>query len=440
MNILFILPEYYPHSGGGISTYYLHFIKALKSNVNKISVMVGSGYTQSDDTFNIDGIEIEYLKPNIFQRYKAHFSKFDLVPEYRNNLAASWAMWEQCKKGEGFDIVECVDFGLGFVPWICEGNLPVITRLHGSTGQIQLKEVFIHDDLNGDMHRHTEYILLGLSNELVTHSNANKKYWETIFTEKKINLIYPIYKSNLGNFASYNEKENVGIVCARIQEWKGPDVLCRALSSMLNSNIIINWYGRDTNYNCEISKGEQLEKEFPLIWGNKVIPKTMISNDELLRIQYKAMYAIIPSTWDMFNFTGLEYMSVGTPIICSDGAGFSELIEDGINGFKYDKNNHHDLANHIINITSLGSPKYEEIVENAKNTLLTTLDSDKLISENLKIYTQLLTDFKSIGNNIFIKSLYYPEISLNKLDYLLNKLPFKLLLSYFLKRIFKKLA
>ena len=204
MKILFILPEYYPHSGGGISTYYLNYIKALKSSVGEIRVLIGSGYTQSDEAYSIDGISIEYLKPEIYNRYLPKFSKFDLQPEYRNNIAASWAMWEQANEGVCYDIVECTDFGLGFIPWLINHKLTVVVRLHGSSGQIDFFESF-SCGLSADLHRQAELILLEKADKIISHSTKNKNYWGNVLSRSDIEVIYPVFERDAAEI-SYAEK------------------------------------------------------------------------------------------------------------------------------------------------------------------------------------------------------------------------------------------
>lgn len=438
LSVLFILPEYYPHSGGGISTYYLHYIKALKSELTEIKVMVGSGYTQSDDTFNIDGITIEYLKPAIYQTYITKFSKFDLTPEYRNNLAAAWAIWDQCKEGIDYDIIECTDFGLGFAPWLIHHKKPVITRLHGSSGQIDLFESDYKIGLTADLYRQTELLLLKKSDVLISHSLANKIYWENILSQREVKLIYPIFE-NLQHFTPFKEKENYGIVCGRIQNWKGPDVLCKALTHLSNSNITIKWFGKDTLFNNKITKGDQLSKDYPNVWNKMIKPHKALPNNEIIYIQKQARFAIIPSTWDMFNFTGLEYLDAGTVLICSDGAGVSELIENGVNGYKYNKDNDLELANCILVVSNLEESSYKEIVENGKKTLIEKLNPEQIITSNISIYKALIHSFTQSGNNIFINELFKPSDKQYRIDFTLDTIRLKTLLKYISLRWFKKL-
>ncbi len=51
--------------------------------------------------------------------------------------------------------------------------------------------------------------------------------------------------------------------------------------------------------------------------------------EQTARLQAQAAFMVVPSLWDTFNFTCVEAMWSGRPVICSRGAGASELIEDG---------------------------------------------------------------------------------------------------------------
>jgi len=436
LNILFILPEFYPHSGAGISTYYLHYLNAVKNSTNNIKVIVGSGYIQANENYNYNGITVEYLKPRIYDLYFQKFQKYELFPEYRSNIASAWAMWEQSNEGAGFDIIECTDFGLGFIPWLINHTKPVITRLHGSAGQIDLHEPKLKQGLEGDLNRYTESILLNFSDRIITHSQSNLNYWQQILPNKKIYFLKPVFIAD-ENMPSNINKENYGIVCGRIQEWKGPDVLCEALSQ-LEDDVIIKWCGRDTKFDNKNSKSSDLRKNYPNIWGRKIIELGSIENSRIAEFQKNASYAIIPSIWDVYNFTGLEYMNFGTILICSDGAGISELIVNGFNGYKFAKNNTHELANCIKMVLSLDKQTVNAIIENAYQTLKAELCADKLIGLNLLHYNGVMDSFSSQQSNNYTKAIYEPSDDIVSIDIILNKQPLKKLLHYLLKRIKNK--
>lgn len=437
MNILFILPEYYPHSGGGISTYYEHYIPALKSSCNKLKVIVGSGYVQGEDTYNVDGIEVEYLKPSLYSKYLPAFSRFDLLPEFRNNLAAAWAMYEQGEYGAGFDIIECTDFALGFIPWVIERKKPVITRLHGSSGQITFKENDLQNTLQNDFVRQTELLLLPQCNILISHSLANKQWWASLIA-KEVAYIPPVYIASTSQPIPFSERDDHGVVTARIQVWKGPVQLCEAVSVLENVIKPIRWYGRDTSYHEQKSMVSYLEHTFPDVWNKMILPQKAVSNAEAKELQKKALFGLVSSTWDMFNFTCLEFMAAGTPVICSTGAGVSELISDGVNGFTYEGGNVNALAQCLKKVSGLGKEEYEEIAMSGLSTIRVELSAEKLIPQNLVQYEKAVAGFETTIANDFIRHMYSPSDHHTDISSTLDGQTVKNLAKYLVKRIRSK--
>lgn len=435
MKLLFILPEYYPHSGGGISTYYIQYIKKIAPFCEHVKVILGSGYFQGTSIVETENITTEDLNPELFTKYLNQFQHLKLSLDYHRNLAAAWAMWDQSKGGEGYNIIECTDFGLGYIPWLVHHNKPVITRLHGSYGQIELHQPELNDRLNGDLNRTTELIMLSQCDRLVTHSEQNCQFWKNLLSSKEINYILPVYEEPRFSTAV---KEELGIVCARIQQWKGPEQLCEALKLIPNFNTSIYWFGRDTAYSSRISKSTYLKNKFPAIWGKKIIPQTPLANEKIKLKQASAKFAIIPSTWDMFNFTLLEYLSVGTLVICSDGAGSSSLIKHGINGFKYAKDDPKGLANCLETVAQLDNISYENLIKEGYNTMNTTLNSDSLVKLNLDLYQQTLLNFKPKLSNIYLDKLYKPVVN-SSMPEVLGSLPLKYLFNHIINRLKKKI-
>lgn len=437
MKILFILPEYYPHSGGGISTYYLQYIKALKAHAHDIKVIVGSGYTQTDQSFDVDGVEVEYLKPLAYQRHLKLFSKYDLFPEFRNNLAAAWAMWEQAMQGDGFDIIECTDFGLGFIPWVLKHSKPVVVRLHGSSGQIALHESTNNQALGMHLFQSAELALLPLADALISHSTANADFWNGLFNKKKVEVIYPVYQTEI-NPMPFASRENFGLVTARIQKWKGAEQLCKALQLIKNTQLI-KWFGRDMHFKDKQTTSQYLSINYPQIYNKNVLFEKPVLQEQAALLQRKAKFGIVPSTWDMFNFTVLEFMASGTPVICSDGVGASELIEDEKNGFKYPADDIEALALLIEKVNALDEADYSAIVDNAMNTLRTKLAPEMIIKLNVELYNTTIAGFTKQPTSSYLEIIYSPDEHRFDIGEILDKQSFKTLKSYFLKRIRAKL-
>ncbi|MGI4019957.1 MAG: glycosyltransferase family 4 protein [Janthinobacterium lividum] len=434
MKILFILPEYYPHSGGGISTYYLELIPALKPYCTSIKVLVGSGYTQSIESFINNGIEICYLKPDLYKQYLPKFSKFSIFPELQRNIAAAWAMWEQVKD-EDFDVVECTDFGLGFIPWIINNQKPVVIKMHGSTGQISTYDYKPEEQLAADFTRQTELLFFAQCNLLQTYSKANQVFWQKQFLEKEVVHLYPVY-SKFTKTIPYPERTIYGLVTGRIQQWKGPKILCDAAEILKDKMPEIHWYGRDMAYTKHgTSMSQHLRTQYSNSWKVSIKTYNPIPNQEIYGLQAKAKFGLIPSTWDMFNFTCLEFLSVGTLTICSDGAGASELIENGVNGFKYAALDAQALSETLNKVAILSQKEYEQIASNGKETIGNLLSPEQLIPVHMEYYFKAIKNFIPATINDFLNEVYLPSNKTHKLDDLLDLQPLSLLLTYNLKRI-----
>ncbi|MDB5109920.1 MAG: hypothetical protein JWR67_1034 [Mucilaginibacter sp.] len=438
MKILFILPEYYPHSGGGISTYYLHYIKALQPHCDEIKVIVGSGYTQANDIFEHEGITVEYLKPEIHEYYLNKFTQYDLLPEFKRNIASAWGMWQQASEGMDYDIIECTDFALGFIPWLIHHTKPVITRLHGSMGQISLHENTLSADLADLFIQQTELLLLPCCDQLISHSNANQLFWNNVLKSKSVVHISPVY-NKLSQPLPLSNRDNNGLITARIQKWKGPIELCQAYRLLTTHKPFIKWIGNDKLYNNQQTTGSYLKSNFADVWDKYIVPQQPLSNTQIPAFQQKARFGIIPSTWDMFNFSCIEFMAAGTPVICSEGAGAVELIEHGINGFKYPANDIVALAECINAMCLLNDKAYMEMAKAAMERVKSTLSEDRIIPVNLQLYELALINFKPNSSNTYFDILYKPSELRHNISNILDKQPLKKLTPYYTKRVQQKL-
>ena len=436
MNILFILPEFYPHSAGGIATFYLQLISKLKSEVNAIKIIVGSGYTNGYDQFKWNGIDVQYLKPEIFHKYLLQFSKFDTFPQLKRDLAAAWGMFEQAKQGEGFDLVECTDFGVGYVPWVCKNTVPVNVRLHGSSGQISYYDPNVKDDLAGDFNKLLEISFFNKA-YLSTYSESNKQFWQKVLPECKIHKLLPVYSDLSITEKKFKDRERVGIITGRLQYWKGPITTCKALQ-IFNNKVNIKWFGRDMPYKDCDSMSAYLADNFPGIWQKNLQYAASLPKDKVNDLQKKALFGLVPSTWDMFNFTCVEFMSNFTPVICSDKAGASELIINGENGFVFESGNHTDLAEKINILYSLSEAEYEKTCRAAFDTIKRELDSRELISNYLLQYKDCMNyTFNKIDP--FISEIFSPSSNTYTSDMVLKNFGLKEIWAHSVNRTINKI-
>lgn len=115
---------------------------------------------------------------------------------------------------------------------------------------------------------------------------------------------------------------------------------------------------------------------------------TFMGKQERDRTQYILgchKYLIQPSLWyETFGLTIIEAMSKGIPVIGTNIGTRKELIQDGKNGFLYEK----DTFNQVIEL-SHSYPNYEELVANCKESSKQFLP-DLILSNQLQIYRNLI--------------------------------------------------
>jgi glycosyltransferase involved in cell wall biosynthesis len=153
----------------------------------------------------------------------------------------------------------------------------------------------------------------------------------------------------------------------------------------------IDWMGRDTPYVTRSQTTAQvLAADFPGIWNAKIRHRPPQPSEVTAVLQAQAAFVVVPSSWDVFNFTCVEAMAAGTPVICSSGAGASHWIEDGVNGFRFDRENAASLADALRRLLALGEEKRRAIGDNGRQTIAAAFDPEKIATVRLQAYEALI--------------------------------------------------
>jgi hypothetical protein len=87
-------------------------------------------------------------------------------------------------------------------------------------------------------------------------------------------------------------------------------------------------------------------------------------------------------------------MSSGRPVVCSTGAGASELIEDGTTGFLFEAGNAASLASAIDRLLSLDPVRHADIGRNAQATIRERLAPERIAAERLAAYQRARDAFE----------------------------------------------
>jgi glycosyltransferase involved in cell wall biosynthesis len=389
MRLLFVLPEFPPHSGGGIGTFYRILLPELAKQGHSIRVLVGSAFTSSAAGYEQDGVAVEFLDDRAVTANLSRFDSFRAIPNLRRHLAAAWTAWEHAAQQRECDLVETVDWGLLFVPWVVDlTGPPTVVQLHGSLGQLDYHDPKFGDELFGSIVRLLEPQILAAADELQTYSLSNAREWEQM-TGRDVTYIPSAWAPDRAA-AVARVSSGAGVTVGRIQSWKGPATLCEALRLLGRRAPNVDWIGRDTTSRSGGSMSDHLSQQFPDVWGTKVRPIGPVSTEEAARRQASAAFALVPSDWDVFNFTCAEAMGTGQVLLCSSGAGASELIVDGENAFTFPARNAAALAAKLEEVSRLSVHRHDQISAAARDTIRTALDPVRVARTRAERYELLV--------------------------------------------------
>ena len=390
MRVLLVTPEYPPHTAGGILRYYRVLAPALARQGCEVTVLVCAPSSPDFADYDEAGVRVICVRRADAEARADELAQFSAAPEFRRWLGGALVAGEMARALGKWDVIEAVDFGLTFVPFMHDDfGAPVVVQMHGSLAQIADHEPVRPDHLLDDaLARLAEVTLLPGAAELQTCATGNAREWEQRIGRAIRVMAPPMEPVPAGSSSSAGDM----LVVGRVQAWKGPGLLCAALRELPTSFPVVRWVGRDTQTAPDGgSLSAHLEEEYPGVWGSRVLPMGQRSFEEVRTLMAAARAVIVPSNWDVFNLTAAEAMSAGRVVVCSSGAGASDLITHGLNGFVFGAGDATSLAAALREIEGLSQADAEQIGRAARATIVTRLDPDAVAAERVKRYQALIT-------------------------------------------------
>jgi glycosyltransferase involved in cell wall biosynthesis len=431
MKLLFVLPEYQREQAGGIRTFYCNLLPALAGAGCKVKALVACRGTFDSPSFTDEhGVEVEYLRSELFEKHSRSMagSAFAGWPTLGHYVPVGLAAYEQVAGGEGFDAVELTDWPLYFLPWVAlGGNAPITISLHSSIGQMRFHEPLAGWETETHFIRMLEASAFAAAPSVHTNSNFNARYWKPI-TGRNVDVLLPLMRHDAENAsgcqdlgAGETEQQTAGAaiagskddasdascrngaVFARLQTWKGAEVLAEALR--LAPEVAVNWYGRAIpDSDGKGSYADALRERFPDIWGTRFAHQGVIGREQVLEKMRDAAFVCVPSLWDVFNLTVIEAMQQGAVVICSTQAGAEMLIEHGQNGFLFDPARPESLAAIMQQCCRLTTAERATIAASARQTGFSKCDPDALVRDRLAYYRNVASQSLYRSTNPFLKA------------------------------------
>jgi glycosyltransferase involved in cell wall biosynthesis len=389
VHLVIATPEYPPHPTGGIAAFYRALTPALARAGCDVTVVVASPFADDFPAYEHDGVQVRCVPRAAIRARADDMPHLSAAPVFRRWLAAARASRDVVADIDP-DCVETTDFGLQAVPFLAAGfPCPVVVQCHGSLGQISEREPRRPEiELDLALARLIEAVVLRLAADVQTYGTANAAEWAGRLGRRVRVLPPPLAAGE----RAPDEPGAGGLVVARIQSWKGPVVLCDALRQSPDGPSL-TWVGRDTETAPDGgSLSAYLARQYPDVWGSRITPVGALSRADVAEKQRRARFAVVPSDWDVFNLAGAEAMRAGRVLIASDGAGVSELIEPGRNGFVFNAGDAGDLASALARVHALSPEEAAEIGRRARATVAAVLAPDVSAAAHLQVVRTLASE------------------------------------------------
>jgi glycosyltransferase involved in cell wall biosynthesis len=199
-----------------------------------------------------------------------------------------------------------------------------------------------------------------------------------------------------------------GAVFARLQNWKGCEILAEALAEC--PGIEIHWYGADMGNTAEGGKwSESLVRNFPHVFGQNFIYHGVVEPSCVPDLMAQADFVCVPSLWDVFNLSAVEAMETGKVVLCSRQAGAEMLIENGVNGFLFEPNHPGELVEKLKQIACLSLEDRERIGRVARQSVREKLQLERLVQQRIGYYRSVAAEKPEENRNCFLADILEPK-------------------------------
>jgi glycogen synthase len=190
--------------------------------------------------------------------------------------------------------------------------------------------------------------------------------------------------------------EPVVLFAGRLEWRKGPDILIRALPSILrhcpNARFCLA--------GCDTPTGPDGTSMHAFLWS--LLPKEartrveftgFLKPEQLLKKYQQSTVCVFPSRWEGFGLAVAEAMACGKPVVVSDTSGFREIVSDTVNGLFVKSDDPEALAD-TVQVLLHDSCLRQRLGAAARQTALTRFHSTAVGRSMLKVYRDSIPSAK----------------------------------------------
>jgi len=384
--------EYPPRIIGGLSRHVYYLSTELEKRGVEVTVL----------TLGLPGIEEEVVKRRlriVRVNEEITFPNPEFISYvYQFNMHMFRKLVEKVPEFREHDIIHAHDWLVSPLAIELKHLLrrPLITTFH-STEYGRRKG--IHTDFQRHIHELEWYLAYESWKVIVCSWYMRNEIIATLsLPEDKIfvipNGVYPIDLRKPIDYWRARRRyaldwEKIVLFVGRMAYEKGVHVLLDAarivLSRRWDVKFLIVGEGPMRSYLIDLSRQYGIY--------NKVYFTGFVDDRELSQIYRVSDIAVFPSLYEPFGIVVLEAMSAKLPVVVSDVGGFSEIVQNGVNGIKVPPGDPNALANAIDYLLS----NREDALRLGERGYLDVLKRytwSRIAEETLKVYENTLKEYE----------------------------------------------
>ncbi len=402
MNICLISQEYPPDTNwGGIATYTQVFAKGLRQMGHSVHVITLA--TKNEYITDDNGVVVHRVKPSqnkTMMRIREVLTDAAII-KYHPMLDFSKRVFieiTKISKKEKIDVIESPETcAQAYMTFKSFNNVLKVTRLHTPFFWVR----FLNKVPDTKYHLIRDYYereQCALSNVITSPTEAMKKIVNQRWNINNIQVIPNFFEFNnfyndlnYSIYDKYLKNHKYILYFGRLEYRKGVHILAKALIYVFEKikNVKAIFVGNDSVYN-RTSMRSLIKKSLVNHHKNVLFLDNMQRN-YLFPIIENAELVVLPSLWENFPYACLEAMALGKAVLATSGSGYSEIIDNGIDGILCEPNNPHMLSDYIIDcltkmdLKSIGKRAQEKIKR---------FSTQLIVKEMLSTYRKFIHEFK----------------------------------------------
>lgn len=384
MKIGLVSPSWPPDlSGNGITTFTKYMKLGLEACGHDTQIIAKTGFRDAENIHILSPGKTRQLYYSVLKKIKSR-SDYQITEDNFVNTI------KPLVKQNRIDVL-IIEESFGWAHKIQKNiGIPVIVALHGPWHIIRrhlpkYDEMSEFDRWRIDAERRALDSCAAffapsshvLSETIEFYGLQNKKNWI---------LANPFMPSNMSMQDDKSQKPNRILFVGRYDHLKGGDLIIESFSNIQRSKgkIKLDFVGKDIGFEYSNTPFQRrslnhidLKKEAKINYQFH----GLLCPTDIVQLRKKNPITVIASRFENYPYSLLEALSLGGLVIAPDVGGIREIIQDGQNGFLFERENSSHLTDMINKALSISKQSRNKISFNAKKTVIENNDPFKIANK-----------------------------------------------------------